>query len=90
MNSQEALQKLNTLGDTADKVAASLETLGIKGNPGWPSSCPIANYLISCGNDDCNVGTVSFRVGIEVAWIPASVQDFIHDFDHGKYPQLRK
>jgi hypothetical protein len=90
MNSQEALQQLLTLGDTADEIAASLETLGIKGNPGWPGSCPITNYLISCGAYDCCVGAVSFRIGKEVQFLPEPISQFIDDFDDGKkYQQLR-
>jgi hypothetical protein len=90
MNSKEAVQKLNDLGDTADQVAASLETLGIKGNPGWPGSCPVANYLVSCGANDCCVGAVSFRIGKEVQFLPEPISQFIDDLDHGKYSQLRK
>jgi hypothetical protein len=90
MNSQEALQQLLTLGDTADQVAASLETLGIKGNPGRPGSCPITNYLVSCGANDCCVGAVSFRIGKEVQFLLEPISQFIDDFDHGKYSQLRK
>ncbi len=78
---------LRKLGDTPEKIAASLQERGIKGYRGDAKRCPIANYLRSefggdyfCGY--VGVGRKSATVGAaSTNNIPSAVSDFIRAYD---------
>jgi hypothetical protein len=99
---EEVLALLIALGTTTQEVAEKLVSLGIRGNKGMCTSCPIARYLIAnevevrrVANRDVDEA-VEVRVGVGVSsyWYYIrdypqlqGVRDFILAFDGGDYPQ---
>lgn len=90
-----------SLGDTSEKVADSLKNQGIKGVKLSTCHCPIVNAVYKAIPDywpglkihsETTHGT-QYRAKLNDAQIfdpklPGPVQDFIADFDYGKYPDL--
>lgn len=82
---------LGRLGNTADEIAESLAAKACKGRQGSPSSCPIANYIkdqfpqsqvhVEARHSDLNGKCTSHTYAVE---------QFIRDFDAGRYPQLNQ
>lgn len=89
--SDELVALLGTLGSTADEIADKLEKLGIRGVPGEPSGCPIANWLKAEVADTYDVDvqneTVVVNEGVECA-TPSAVEGFIVRFDDRRYLAL--
>lgn len=84
---------LKKLGRSGNQVAQSLRDFGIKGQPLIPSSCPIAQYLMSLTDQGVSVYTTSaYYNGVDVPTdsikLPKAVRIFIHKFDEGKFPDL--
>lgn len=82
---------LTKLGRTEAEVAARLRRGNFTGFPKAAHSCPIANYLRVVG--DYRTVTVSKNlviVGVRQvsADTPEVVEQFITNFDRGKYPEL--
>lgn len=91
---EDIRDSLAKLGDTPEKIAASLGAIGIKGDPESGIHCPLANYLNAefgvdtyVGYDgipgDCcaNVGRAGFV--IETAQL-----EFVTAFDDKEFPEL--
>ena len=98
MEREQVIKLLDDLGDTPNKIAASLKEKGIKGKPSDNESCPIAIFLIQEGasyDRFCSVGCnriILYLPGGRGAniMIPTStpIRAFTMDFDYGKYPEL--
>lgn len=78
---------LEELGSTADEVAASLESRGIRGRRGSATHCPIAKYLQQRAVRSALVGadTVHVDPGLGLPYVdvrtPNAVADFVAKFD---------
>lgn len=92
---------LNSLGDDADAVAASLRMDGIKGHRDDGCACPIAMLLANAipeatyWNSDngwfVDLASVRWPAGAgeyEDIDPPLAVRRFIDAFDAGRYPEL--
>lgn len=90
---QRITKLLTDLGSTIQKVAATLQRLGITGTPGATCDCPVAKYLDGNGIPISYVSSMQVvyaegdRFGVHV---PRAVGDFIVDFDENPdiYPEL--
>lgn len=85
---------LEDLGETEGEVIATLKARGYKGFKGEPSSCPVANYLYGETNvsvlidtDGCVLPDIEDMPTFDT---PSAVAKFIHEFDHGAYPELEE
>lgn len=85
---ERAIELLNSMGNTADEVAAFLKEKGIKGNRAAAGSCPVAVYMRSQGGDA--TAAVFGRYGNQEysVHVPDPVYAFIVAFDSGVYPEL--
>ncbi len=63
---------LTELGADADAVATTLRDKGIRGMRTANTSCPIANYLTSCGFHGVKVGLTFTRMQVEDIADPAT------------------
>lgn len=85
---------LLALGDTADRVAATLTAGGWHGERKECTRCPVAVFLSSrFPNCSIMVGDIEARVATAdghyaQADLPDPVADFILDFDRGRYREL--
>lgn len=97
-----ALKYLDLLGGSAE-IADEIESRGIRSKPGCPEACAVADFItetvgvyqVTVDGDtatgfyraeyegDDLVPQFPFRVDL-----PASVTEFVTDFDCGKYPSL--
>lgn len=89
------LQDLVELGNTSEEVAAKLLALGVCGQKGEPSSCPIYYYLLTRkGHTQVRAVTGVYVRTSDLGYhhhlmdVPTPVRRFILDFDQGKYPTL--
>ncbi len=86
-------QALDALGDTYEKVAQKLVSLGIKGKKGQPNVCPVAMYLKQvCEADHIRVSfanTHDNTFGWSVS-NPQAVRTFISHFDDGTAPNQKQ
>jgi hypothetical protein len=92
MNDME--KKVRLLIDSLPKDEAGLVKylgdLGIKGEPSVPAMCPLAKYFRSRGVPDARVSRSEVMLGhFEVVRMPDLLRDFVNNFDHGRYPELR-
>lgn len=101
MNMKERIiELLLALGDTADKVAKTLASLGIKGNRQECNSCPIAIYLARNESKLFDVEVTTYCIAscgqqYYLNNVPNDILDrlkgvtnFINKFDDGTYPEL--
>ena len=98
MTKGEIATLLSSLGMTANMVADTLLSLGIRGNKKRCRECPIAQFLIKNNipfSNDTGVSTSFFRIVaagytyyFEEYPNLCPIGDFIVAFDNGKYPQL--
>jgi hypothetical protein len=97
MTTKEDIKKdLKVLGRSSKQIAAKLQELGIKGKQINSRSCPIANYLSSCGYEDVIVEeediesyTTTDLLYIYLNIRKTAISTFIRNFDNGKYPELK-
>lgn len=98
---RERLGKLLlALGDTTDKVAATIRAQGIVGQSGSTHECPVARYLVAqtglrvrvlAGNVVLYPAEVDeFGLGFVITKVslPRSVGTFVMMIDSGRYPDL--
>jgi len=80
---------LAVLGRTQQAIARKLRIMGVTGNKGSETSCPLANVLKSAYPGlKCKVSGDTMEVdGAEVA-LPEEFTNFVHAFDQGDYPAL--
>lgn len=94
MNAQDLLNHLEILGNTAEQVAESLRTDGIKGACRSRKGCPLANYLKSLGHENPSVmgnpDSAFAGLGLEPyhCTLPPACFDFLYRFDRGEFPEL--
>lgn len=87
-------QAVAALGDTPESVSTLLREKGVKGKRYSASSCPIANYLKSCGFEVVTVAdfaaryTSELRAPDECASLPDGVKNWIMQFDDGEYEEF--
>lgn len=81
---------LESLGDTPEKIADTLERLGCQGYAGSAEQCPIATYLHEQGFEDVLIfpNSVSDMKFSHLAPLPAAAADFVGRFDRGCYEDL--
>lgn len=94
---------LKSLGDTAEQVAESLRSHGVKGVVASKCHCPILNAIykacpdywsgLEIVNGSKNGDHWYYTATLDDAQImdpdlPQPVMDFIGEFDSGKYPDL--
>ena len=84
-------KELESLGATKDKVAQSLNKLGIKGIPKRITYCPIAKYLNSKGYGDAQVcfDEVIIQGGNTIVEMPKACAEFVQAFDRDEFTELR-
>lgn len=96
MTKEQALTLLQGLGDTAEKIAASLRTEGIVGFPQSSEYCPITLFLKKHGADYPATTSNKIILGVDelgdeiVMDTPASVARFVRLFDISIFPDLIK
>lgn len=94
---------LEELGKDKDAIARALKEKGIKGYPGLPCSCPIANYLQEVGfihpmitshiyTDEMKYTGINaegkMETKIDSAERSPEMVDFMVAFDNLEYPEL--
>lgn len=84
---------LSDLGRNGSEVAASLNALGIVGEPADSECCPLANFLTQeCSVWYAQVGDDFVVCGDNYGYVsipaPLACVDFIHAFDRCEYPGL--
>ena len=83
---------LETLGATADEVAARLRKEGVKGWRAHAHTCPVARLVKKKyrGVGEFNISQHSFACsgGGFPRGVPDGVSNFITKFDEGAYPDL--
>lgn len=81
---------LHDLGANARAVAEKLHREGIRGTPGEPCHCPIAEYLSRHIGIGCSVSSESSCIGDGEIIVrnPVAVRRFIVEFDEGRHEQL--
>lgn len=88
---EQLLAQLRALGASSDKVAATLDSLGIKGY-NTRGECPIAEFLNRIAPRDAGWavagGQAYVPFGYESIVLPRFVQVFVERFDKGRYPSL--
>lgn len=84
-------EALNALGDTTEKVIATLKAKGIRGKMMSICDCPIARYLRDeCGDPAITVGAYGAGTSkMDDVELPAPVRTFILQFDRGEHASLR-
>ena len=105
VSKERILELLTALGESADDVAASLQTLGIRGEHRNPRACPIAAYLNSYGvghlvafeRSTYVYATMAYAHANDIAnsyWydikLLQAVREFLCRFDSGQYPQCER
>jgi hypothetical protein len=91
-------QLLTQLGDDPNTVAQRLHAAGIRGERCNEGTCPIATYLLASDLRLARVQVIGniavfgdpdrpFALG-EYVKLSDAVDEFIHRFDNGAYPQL--
>ena len=97
---QRVTSLLQSLGDDADAVAATLAWEGVTGFRSQSRNCAIARYLGAVVGADPGVGVITVTqtaVCISgIHWwspkvrrsLPHAIRQFIIGFDTGRYPQL--
>lgn len=96
MNNEKILAALAALGSNAYEIAETLREKGIKGDPAFCATCPIAVYLSR------KLPTAKFFVTIHsVTWharstfasggmdLPSAIKGFVRRFDDGEFDFLR-
>ena len=87
----DVLDLLAALGDTEERVAASLRAMGVTGQRGEPCACPLFYYLRDAGIPVQRVTRKSVHVdGVDgpIRLLDA-VEDFLDAFDvDNAYPAL--
>jgi hypothetical protein len=86
---REALDDLTENCATSYDIAVKLANLGIKGNVGDDTTCPIANYITEKTGMSVQVG--HWFVGpvyLYDIFEDILIKDFIYKFDQGVYQQL--
>lgn len=82
---------LASLGASADEVADTLRSKGVRGLPCAPGACPIARAI------ERDLGSPG-RCGVSHAWtedredsvaMPEPVAEFVKAFDRGRYADLQ-
>ncbi len=81
-------EALLALGDDVDAVVRTLQDKGIRGVRLNSCTCPIANYLTSCGFSSAEVGSNVAHAGDESEELPAAVAAFLRRFDATAFPEL--
>jgi hypothetical protein len=84
------IKDMYALGDTYQKVADTLTSLGIKGRRNQPDSCPIYNYLQRQGHKEV-MFVYPDKVALEDGYhhfTTSAVFAFICRFDEKQFPQL--
>lgn len=83
-----ALMLLTALGATGDEVAATLTTLGVKGQPCSGDRCPVARYLYAEGVVHIGVDRWTLTLPAGPVNVPAAIAEFVDAFDRGAHPDL--
>lgn len=83
------LTSLAELGDLSDTVARTLLDKGIRGTPHTNTTCPIANYLTSCGFHGVRVGMTFTKLQAEDVGDPATFtsEDAVREVGAAQYCQ---
>lgn len=83
---EEVVALLMALGDSQDKIAAKLTSLGIKGYKQSCQLCPIAKYLK--GNDEVIMSVAGQVTGgvLFVSFYKEERDHASYEFDHGSLP----
>jgi hypothetical protein len=97
----EAVAKLlQSLGDTEEEVARSLDWAGVRGLQRDMANCPVASFLrIVGGYDNCveslTVTSTTVKINIKPWWrqklsvpLPTAVRAFVSAFDKGRFQNL--
>lgn len=86
--------------ETSENIAAELLRRGVKSKPGCPESCAVADfvheyagvYSVAIDGESAFGYYAVNSDGEPEAWfkvlMPDSVQEFVTDFDHGRFPEL--
>jgi hypothetical protein len=90
---ERILRLLEELGETQENMAASLQRLGIKGDPWSCIDCPLVIYLKQHSellHLKVRRHGVDHAGGLLVHFLGKRhyISLFLADFDHGKYPEL--
>jgi hypothetical protein len=87
---KDLLERLNSLGNHPDQVAAKLQAKGVKGRPHIGCDCALARYLASeYPGHSFEVSNVQVEIdGEGRAYLPSGCRLFIREFDQGGYPEL--
>lgn len=96
---EKYIKALSGLGKTKEEIANTLFNLGIKGNRGYPRSCPIAKYLGCVSIAPSFNGLIIWGGYLSSFWeeelsiddLPEILQpviNFIISFDMGEFPYL--
>jgi hypothetical protein len=98
INEENLRATMAALGKSHQAIRETLVKAGIKGTPGQPETCVLANYLKAKFNaktvevcaDIVEVDAGSFNDDTPFAYIktPKLIERFIENFDDGKYPEL--
>jgi hypothetical protein len=94
MTKEEALTLLQGLGDTAEKIAVSLQAEHITGYTHSVNYCPITLFLKKYGADYPSASEDTIILGIDhdgdevVMNPPTEVARFIHMFNGNQFPEL--
>src|SRR5258708_244708 len=87
----EVRRALNRLGGDANRIAAALYSLEIKGKKYDAEECPLARYLKkTCRADAVKVDEYCVEVAGSKLATPDACHDFIAAFDYGDYPELEE
>ena len=89
-------QRLHSLGNTADEVAAALRAKGVRGTPNTIRHLnPIVRYIQTEIAARCDVRVVDKKLTIQFpdgrhqeVPIPQPITDFLDAFNQGQYPDL--
>jgi hypothetical protein len=86
---EDITRLLNDLGSSMDEVADRLRAEKVKGFPGSPNFCPIANYLEKHGHQ-VSVGTPFVYIGDDKQIkMPSPCAAFAKQFDDNHYGDLK-
>lgn len=86
------LHSLTALGDSSDTVARTLLDKGIRGTANVGTSCPIANYLTSCGFHGVRVGMTFTKVQVEDVGDPTTFTspEVVHEVGAQEYDDVER
>ena len=93
LDTEPFVDKLASLGTTADEIAASLKALGIEGTPYDSCLCPLAVYLTQTTGIRVTVSEVCVTIRPEhehfrTFMLTRGQSVFVKRFDKCKYPAL--